>query len=92
MKKILILSMDGFVEKHNGNVAITNDEIVIQTDTKSVTAELINEVEQLILHAEEDTLDYSVLEHARKLIFRLTHPKEYAEANQNVLSDLRTPS
>jgi len=33
---------------------------------------LIHEVEQLILHAEEDTLDYSVLEHARKLIFDIT--------------------
>lgn len=53
---------------------------------------LIHEIEQLILHAEEDSLDYSVLEHARKLVFRVTHPKEYAETNQNVLSDMRTPS
>lgn len=30
--------------------------------------ELINEIEQLILHAEEDSLTYSVLEHARQLI------------------------
>ena len=32
--------------------------------------ELEDEVTQLILHAEEDTLTYSVLEHARKLIFK----------------------
>ena len=30
---------------------------------------LLREIEQLILHAEEGTLDYSVLEHARKLVF-----------------------
>lgn len=31
---------------------------------------LLNEIEQLVLHAEEnDTLTYSVLEHARKLVF-----------------------
>lgn len=54
--------------------------------------ELINEVEQLILHAEEDTLDYSVLEHARKLVFKITHPKDYAEANTNVLPDMRQGS
>lgn len=51
--------------------------------------ELLNEVEQLILHAEEDSLDYSVLEHARKLVFKISHPKEYAEANTNVLPDMR---
>lgn len=54
--------------------------------------ELLNEVEQLILHSEEDTLDYSVLEHARKLVFKITHPKEYAEANTNVLPDMRQGS
>jgi len=54
--------------------------------------ELLNEVEQLILHAEEDTLTYSVLEHARKLVFKITHPKEYDEANQNVLPDMRQGS
>jgi len=32
---------------------------------------LVNEVEQLILHAEEDSLTYSVLEHARKLLFEI---------------------
>ena len=37
-----------------------------------VEMKLVHEVEQLILHAEEDTLDYSVLEHARKLIFDIT--------------------
>ncbi len=31
--------------------------------------QLVNEIEQLILHAEEGSLDYSVLEHARKLVF-----------------------
>lgn len=41
-------------------------------------SDLIHEIEQLILHAEEDTLDYSVLEHARKLVFRFTHPDEWA--------------
>jgi len=89
MKKILILSVDGFVEKITGSVAITKDEIVIQTEKKSVTNKLINEVEQLILHAEEGSLDYSVLEHARKLIFEITHPKEYAEANQNDMLNLQ---
>lgn len=43
--------------------------------------ELIHEVEQLILHAEEDTLSYSVLEHARKLIFKINHPEEYSKYN-----------
>lgn len=43
-------------------------------------SELINEIEQLIMHAEEDSLDYSVLEHARKLVFRFNHPDEYAES------------
>lgn len=52
-----------------------------------IEKELIHEIEQLILHAEEDSLDYSVLEHARKLVFRITHPKEYAETFKNVLSD-----
>jgi hypothetical protein len=33
---------------------------------------LINEIEQLILHAEEDSLTYSVLEHARKLVFEVS--------------------
>lgn len=33
--------------------------------------ELLNEVEQLIMHAEDNTLDYSVLEHARKLVFQI---------------------
>lgn len=57
--------------------------------------ELVHEIEQLILHAEEDSLTYSVLEHARKLVFKITHPKEYAryqETNKDVLSDLRTHS
>jgi len=51
--------------------------------------ELINEIEQLILHAEEDSLDYSILEHARKLIFKINHPKEYEKTYPNVLSDMR---
>lgn len=42
-----------------------------------IEKELIHEIEQLILHAEEDSLDYSVLEHARKLVFRITHPDQY---------------
>lgn len=55
--------------------------------------DLIHELEQMILHAEEDTLDYSVLEHARKLVFKATHPDEYEKyANANVLPDLRTHS
>lgn len=56
---------------------------------------LVHEIEQLILHAEEDSLTYSVLEHARKLVFKITHPDEYAryqEANKNVLPDLREDS
>lgn len=57
-----------------------------------IEKELIHEVEQLILHAEEDSLTYSVLEHARKLVFRITHPDEYAEANKNVLPDMRQGS
>jgi hypothetical protein len=57
-----------------------------------IEKELIHEIEQLILHAEEDSLDYSVLEHARKLVFRISHPKEYAEANENVLPDMRQGS
>lgn len=57
--------------------------------------ELIHEIEQLVLHAEEDSLTYSVLEHARKLVFKITHPDQYAryqEADKNVLPDLRTSS
>lgn len=61
----------------------------MKTDDKLTPTEkqLINEIEQLILHAEEDSLTYSVLEHARKLVFKITHPDEYAkyEANTNVL-------
>lgn len=57
-----------------------------------IEKELIHEIEQLILHAEEDSLDYSVLEHARKLVFKITHPDEYAEANANVLPDMRQGS
>jgi hypothetical protein len=41
--------------------------------------ELINEVEQLIMHAEDGTLDYSVLEHARKLVFHLSLQNEEKE-------------
>lgn len=44
--------------------------------------ELIHEVEQLILHAEEDSLTYSVLEHARKLVFKINHPEKYAKYRQ----------
>lgn len=54
-----------------------------------IEKELVHEIEQLILHAEEDTLNYAVLEHARKLVFRITHPKEYAKANPNVLPNMR---
>lgn len=43
------------------------------------TGELINEIEQLILHAEEDSLDYTVLEHARKLVFRINSADTYKE-------------
>jgi len=32
-------------------------------------AELVSEIEKLIMHAEQNTLGYSVLEHARKLVF-----------------------
>lgn len=44
--------------------------------------ELVHEIEQLILHAEEGSLDYSVLEHARKLVFMASHPDEYAKSAQ----------
>lgn len=57
--------------------------------------ELAYELEQLILHAEEDSLSYSVLEHARKLVFKITHPDEYAkhqEPDKNVLPDMRASS
>lgn len=56
---------------------------------------LVHEIEQLILHAEEGSLTYSVLEHARKLVFKINHPEEYAryqETDTNVLPDLRTSS
>lgn len=57
--------------------------------------ELVHEVEQLIIHAEEDSLTYSVLEHARKLVFKITHPDEYAryqKTNTDVLPDMRKDS
>lgn len=60
--------------------------------TESINTELINEIEQLILHAEEGSLTYSVLEHARKLVFKVTHPNEYNETNKNVLPDMRPPA
>jgi len=46
-----------------------------QDQLRELNKPLINEIEQLILHAEEDSLDYSVLEHARKLVFTTNHPK-----------------
>lgn len=45
-------------------------------DLTPIEKELLHEVEQLILHAEEGSLDYSVLEHARKLVFKTTHPED----------------
>lgn len=65
---------------------------IINTMTP-IEKELINEIEQLVLHAEEDSLTYSVLEHARKLVFKYTHPKDYAKyTDQNVLPDMRKDS
>lgn len=59
----------------------------------AIEKELIHEIEQLILHAEEDSLDYSVLEHARKLVFKINHPDEYKRyTDSNVLPDMRTPA
>lgn len=53
-----------------------NDCHLTRTET-----ELVNEVDQLILHAEEDSLTYSVLEHARMLVFKINHPADYAKYN-----------
>ena len=55
----------------------------IDTKAKKQNRLLINEVEQLILHAEEDSLDYSVLEHARKLIFTIS------EQNKENFEDMK---
>jgi len=46
-----------------------------QDQLREFNKPLINEIEQLILHTEEDSLDYSVLEHARKLVFIVNNPK-----------------
>jgi len=42
---------------------------MMQPTFKEQNKALINEIEQLIMHAEDDTLYYSVLEHARKMIY-----------------------
>lgn len=36
---------------------------------REVKLELIEEIETLIHHSEKDTIDYSILEHARKVVF-----------------------
>lgn len=53
---------------------------------------LLNEVEQLIMHAEDGTLDYSVLEHARKMVFHFTEqnkekPKPVAFTEEEYLQN-----
>src|SRR5688572_29521499 len=62
------------------------EKVLDELKTDITEKELVNEIEQLILHAEEDSLTYSVLEHARKLVFTYNHPDDYAKyTNANVL-------
>lgn len=53
-------------------------------NTQKITPrQLAEEIEQLIMHAEDDSLDYSVLEHARKLVF------QFNIENQENFDDLK---
>jgi hypothetical protein len=49
------------------------DELIYEKleEIKQFNAELISEVEQLITHSEQATIDYTVLEHARKVVFKI---------------------
>lgn len=86
----LLQTTDDFekIEKQNIDLLSTIESTVslgnsIHTQLQKEKQELINEIEQLILCAEEDKLYYSELEHARKLVFKMTAPKEYNETFNN---------
>ncbi|HEX6168259.1 MAG TPA: hypothetical protein VFZ33_01105 [Chitinophagaceae bacterium] len=57
------------IEANMRLIASAPDLLKENQELKAIKAELVHEIEQLILHAEEDSLTYSVLEHARKLVY-----------------------
>lgn len=60
--------------------------------THSQTRELINEIKMLIALAENHSLGYSALEHARKLVFRIelennSSPSPGLDANYGIIDE-----
>lgn len=53
------------------------------------TRELINEINELIEHAENGTLDYSPLEHARKVVFNAEIEKDKLPTEDEVKADIK---
>ena len=53
------------------------------------TRELINEINELIEHAENGTLDYSALEHARKLVFSVEVENAKPVTEDEIETDLK---
>lgn len=54
-----------------------------------LTRELINEIRKLVLHAEEDSINYSVLEHARKLAFHADIERDKFPTEDEVKADIK---
>lgn len=57
--------------------------------THEQTRELINEIGKLIIHAEQGSIDYSVLEHARKLVFHAQIELDRLPTEDEVKDDLK---
>lgn len=53
------------------------------------TRELINEINELIEHAENGTLDYSALEHARKLVFHVETENAKPVTEDEIKTDIK---
>lgn len=53
------------------------------------TRELINEINELIEHAENGTLDYSALEHARKLVFSVETENAKPVTEEEIKADIK---
>lgn len=53
------------------------------------TRELINEINELIEHAENGTLDYSALESARKLVFHVETENAKPVTEEEIQEDLK---
>lgn len=53
------------------------------------TRELINEINELIEHAENGTLDYSALESARKLVFHVETENAKPVTEEEIKEDIK---